>query len=112
MKTTMMSRILTALSLLLAPAMVLAATLRNPVPKAGMTLQDFIFLLLDILQLILLPVVVVCIVYAGFLMVTAGGDESQISKSKVWIWWALVGVAIILSAKVIATFIAGTVATF
>jgi hypothetical protein len=77
-----------------------------------MTLKDFIFLLLDIIQLVLFPVLVVCIIYAGFLMVTAGGDEAQVTKSKTWILWCFVGAVIIISAKVIAEFIAGTVATF
>jgi heme/copper-type cytochrome/quinol oxidase subunit 2 len=109
-----MSRKFITLLAFLAPALVFAQSqkLGNPVPKAGMTLQDFIFLLLDIIQLVLFPVVVVCIVYAGFLMVTAGGDEAQVSKSKVWIVWSIVGAAIIIGAKVIAGFIAGTVATF
>jgi hypothetical protein len=45
-------------------------------------------------------------------MVTAGGDEAQVTKSKTWILWCFVGAVIIISAKVIAEFIAGTVATF
>lgn len=109
-----MTRKFITLLAFLTPALVFAqgARLGNPVPKAGMTLQDFIFLLLDIIQLVLFPVLVVCIVYAGFLMVTAGGDEAQVTKSKMWIAWTLVGAVIIISAKVIAAFIAGTVATF
>jgi heme/copper-type cytochrome/quinol oxidase subunit 2 len=107
-------RVLAPLLTILTPVLVFAkaATLSNPVPGAGMTLKDFIFLLLDILQLVLFPVLVVCIIYAGFLMVTAGGDEAQVTKSKMWIMWTLVGAAIIISAKVIAEFIAGTVSIF
>jgi hypothetical protein len=45
-------------------------------------------------------------------MATAGGDEAQITKSKTWIAWTLVGAAIIISAKVIALFISGTIALF
>jgi heme/copper-type cytochrome/quinol oxidase subunit 2 len=113
MITLVKLRISTVFIAALSPIFAFAQmTLRNPVPGAGMTLKDFIFLLLDIIQLVLFPVLVVCIVYAGFLMVTAGGDEAQVTKSKTWILWCLVGAAIIISAKVIAEFIAGTVATF
>lgn len=114
MITIVQLRRIATLLTVLAPLSVFAAaaTLSNPVPGAGTTLKDFIFLLLDIFQLVLFPVLVVCIIYAGFLMVTAGGDESQVTKSKMWIIWALVGAAIIISAKVIAEFIAGTVSIF
>jgi heme/copper-type cytochrome/quinol oxidase subunit 2 len=86
--------------------------LSNPAPGAGATLEDFIYLLLNIFQLVATPVLVVCIIYAGFLLVTAGGDESQVTKGKLWIFWTLVGAAIVISAKVIASFIKGTVETF
>ncbi len=81
----------------------------NPVPGAGLTLADFIYLLLEIVQLVGVPVLVICIIYAGFLLVTAGGNEAQTTKAKTWIFWTLIGAAIILGAKVIAGFIGGTV---
>ena len=105
-------RTITALTLGLIPASLFATTLDNPAPGAGYTLQDFIYLLLDIVQLVGIPVLVVCIIYAGFLLMTAGGDESQVTKGKTVVLWTLVGAAIIIGAKVIAAFIAGTVATF
>lgn len=89
-----------------------ATTLSNPVPGGGATLEDFILLLLEILQMVLFPVLVLCIIYAGFLLVTAGGDEAQVTKSKTVIMWTLVGGAIIISAKVIQAFISSTVALF
>ena len=108
-----LSRIFPLTTLLCYPALLFAQTkLVNPAPGAGYTLQDFIYLLLTILQFVAAPVLVVCIIYAGFLMVTAGGDEAQVTKSKTWIFWTLVGAAIIISAKVIAAFISGTVDTF
>lgn len=107
-----MTKILTPLITAFAPLSVFATTLDNPVPGAGTTLEEFILLLLEIIQLVLFPVLVVCIIYAGFLMITAGGDEAQITKSKTWIMWTIVGAAIIISAKVIALFISGTIALF
>lgn len=86
--------------------------LSNPAPGAGNTLQDFIYLLIEIIQLIGFPILVCCIIYAGFLMVTASGNEQQVTKAKSWILWTLVGALIILGAKVIADFIYGTAILF
>ena len=86
--------------------------LENPVPGAGVTLQDFVLLLIDILTLVAVPALVLCIIYGGFLLVTAGGNETQISKAKQWVLWSLVGGAIILGAKVIAGIVFGTAEPF
>ncbi len=87
-------------------------TLNNPTPAGANTFQDYIYLLVQIAQLVGIPMLVMCIIYAGFLMVTAGGNEEQISKSKLWFLWTLVGAAIILGAKVLADLIKGTATAF
>lgn len=87
-------------------------TLNNPAPKAGMTLWDFIYLLIDIMQLIGVPMLAMAIIYAGYLMVTAGGNEEQISKAKMWFMWTAVGAAIVLGATVIAKIVKNTAAAF
>lgn len=87
-------------------------TLNNPTPKGGATFQDFIYLLIQIAQLVGIPILVLCLIYAGYLMVTAGGNEEQISKSKLWFIWTVVGAAIILGAKVLADLIKGTATAF
>lgn len=105
--------ILTAFVMTLAPLHLYAQIkLRNPTPGAGYTLKDFILLLIDIIQAVGIPVLVVAIVYVGYLFVTAGENEAQITKAKTAIVWTLVGVAIILGATVIANFISGTVDIF
>ncbi len=86
-----------------------AGKLCNPTPGGGATLSDFVYLLLEIVQSVGIPVLVLCIIYSGFLLVTAGGDEAQTTKAKGWIFWTLIGGAIILGATVIAGFIGGTV---
>lgn len=50
-------------------------------------------------------ILVVLIMYAGYLWMTAGGNEEQISKSKAMLKNAVVGLAIILSAYAIVWFI-------
>lgn len=69
----------------------------------------------SILDNIIIPVgavlAFVFIVYSGFLFVTAGGSEDKIKTAKMNLWYVVIGAAIILGAKVIATGIKGTVET-
>lgn len=50
-------------------------------------------------------VLVVLIMYAGFLWMTAGGNEEQITKAKAMLKNAVIGLVIILSAVAIVTFV-------
>lgn len=62
---------------------------------------------------ILLPiggvVAVLMIIYAGFLFVTARGNEAQITKAKDALLWAVIGAAILLGAWVISQAIKTTI---
>lgn len=107
-----MLRILT-ISLLLTPHISLAGwTLSNPTPKGGLTLQDFILMLLNIVQLVATPVLAVCLIWGGYLLVSASGNEEQITRGKLWVLWSIVGAAIILGAKVLADVLFNTAALF
>ncbi len=86
--------------------------LAQPAPGSGATLQDFIAVLIEIIQAIGIPVLVVCIIYAGYIIVTAGGNEEKVTKGKTWIFWTLIGAAIILSAQVIADLVYSTAGLF
>lgn len=50
-------------------------------------------------------IVVVIIVYAGFLWMTAGGNSEQVKKAKEWMINAIIGLAITLSAYAITDFV-------
>jgi small-conductance mechanosensitive channel len=89
-----------------------AATLSNPSPGGGATLQDFIALLIKIIQAVGIPALVVAIIYSGYILLTAGGNEVQITKGKVWIFWTLIGAAIVMGAQVIADAVFATAALF
>jgi len=54
-------------------------------------------------------VAVVMIIYAGFLYVTAGGNETQIKKAHDALLWAVIGAAILLGAYIISQAIQGTI---
>lgn len=72
-------------------------------------IPTFLQRLLEIVQLIAIPIVVFFIIYAGFLFVTARGDTGQLSQARGALLAAVIGTAIILGAWVIATAIKGTV---
>ena len=50
-------------------------------------------------------IVVVLVVYAGFLWMTAGGNSDQVGKAKDWMINAIIGLAITLSAYAITDFV-------
>lgn len=52
-------------------------------------------------------VCVVLVLYAGFLMMTAAGNEEKVEKGKGVLVYALIGLAIILSAYAISVFFIG-----
>ncbi|HEY9583043.1 MAG TPA: pilin [Candidatus Paceibacterota bacterium] len=64
---------------------------------------------LEVLIQIGIPVLVVFIVYAGFLFVTAQGNEKKIEDAKSALFWAVIGGAVLVGAKVIATVVKQTV---
>lgn len=107
-------RFIALLAALAVPAAFLSAQtkLTPPITRGGTTLEEFIDLLLTIIQSILLPIVVVCMIYGGYLLVTAGGNEADRSKAKSWIVWSIVGAAIIIGARAIAAVVKGTVSAF
>lgn len=52
-------------------------------------------------------VLVIIIIYGGFLYMTAGGDAEKAKKAKDWIVNAVIGLAIILMAYAITSFVIG-----
>jgi len=102
---------------LIVPFWALAAgcvsgTYCNPITYAGITtIPQFLLALVDLVFLIGVPIIVIFIIYSGFLFVTAGDNESQIAKAKFVFTWTLVGALILLGAKAIAAAIQATVLT-
>lgn len=83
------------------------AQIRNPLQFQ--TIQDFFSAIIRTIITISIPIIVLLVIYAGFLFVTAGGNESQLTKAKVTILWTLVGAMVILGAFVILNVVTGTV---
>jgi len=82
--------------------------LNNPVARI-MEPKNLIDLLVTIFQFLGGPVVVMGIVYAGYLLVSAQGDERKIEHGRKVLLWTIVGAGIILGATVLKDVIMGTV---
>ena len=85
--------------------------INNPIPSYG-TLPAFIQMLLTLFMFIMTPVLVLAVVYTGFLFVTAQGNEKSLGDAKKALVWTLAGAVIVLGAKVIAEMIRGTMSVF
>lgn len=88
----------------------IVAKLNNPLKATSIT--EFLKQVLDVILIFAVPVVVFFIIFAGFLFVTAQGNQEKLSKAKSALMWAIVGGVLVLGAKVILTVIEGTVKGF
>jgi len=50
-------------------------------------------------------IVLVIIIYGGFLWMTAGGNDERVGEAKKWIFGGIIGLVIILSSYAIAQFV-------
>jgi len=82
------------------------ASFPNPIGKAS--INAILTAILDFLTAIGAVLAVLFTVYAGFLFVTARGNEAQLSKAKTTLFWTLVGAVIVLGAFALATVIENT----
>jgi len=78
-----------------------------------LTVDSLMELLRIVLNNIILPigviVVALAIIWSGYLFVSAGGNEQQISKARTTFTWTMVGAAILLGAWAITQAIESTI---
>ena len=87
-------------------------TLPNPFGNnpANRTLSGFISRLLsEVVVPVGAVVVVIAIIYAGFLFVTAQGNEQKLEKAKKTFLFTVIGAAVLLGASVLADIIRVTI---
>ena len=102
---------LAATTLVLSPLLVQAAAAgkyENPI-KIADTIPCFLLMLVDFVLLVGVPILVMCIIYAGFMFVTGGDNEAKIGKARTALTWTLVGGLVLFGAKAIALAIEATV---
>ncbi|MEN9390373.1 MAG: hypothetical protein RLZZ283_473 [Candidatus Parcubacteria bacterium] len=95
------------LSLLILVPSVARAALNNPI--AYNDIYSFLTALLELATYIAFPVIILFIVYVGFLFVAAQGKPEAIQKAQKYFFWAIVGALIVLGAQALAYAIEATV---
>jgi len=86
--------------------------LENPLGSENDTIAKFLLKIIDVLLVFAIPIIILFIMYAGFLFVTARGNPSQIETARNALLWSVVGGVIILAAKLIIELIQGTISAF
>lgn len=84
--------------------------LKNPIPNVE-SLEEFIGVILRGVIKIGIPLVVIMIIYSGFLFVTALGNSEKLSKAKDALVWSMIGTAVLLGSWAISELIIDTVTT-
>ncbi len=84
--------------------------LTNPLKFDSLT--GFLMAIINVILILAVPIIVLFIIYAGFLFVTARGNETQLETAKSALLWSVVGGVIVLGAKIILTIVQGTVDAF
>lgn len=97
-----------------APAPAAADMYSNPITYSGSygtvdTVPKFLLAAVDLIFLIAVPIIVICIIYSGFLFVTAGGNETKAGKARTVITWTIIGAGVLLGAKAIELAIQNTI---
>lgn len=87
-----------------------ATTLTNPLHATS--ISELIANIIDVILVFATPLIVLMIMYAGFLFVTARGNEGQVESAKKALLWSVVGGVIVLGARIISTVIEGTITSF
>lgn len=77
-------------------------------PIGGMavySITDIVLLIIQFILDIVLVLAVLAVVIAGVYLITSGGDEGQKDKAKNIIFYAAIGIVVILLARVIVVFV-------
>lgn len=83
--------------------------IKNPLGDKFLDLSSFVYAMLDIVLMIGVPLIVLAIIYCGFLFVVAQGNSEAIGKAKKALLYTIIGAALLLGCFVLAKAIAGTV---
>ena len=83
--------------------------IQNPIGEKIDTIPKFIEEVINIVLVVGVPIVVLAIIYTGFLFVSAQGNPEKLIKAKKALLYTLIGAALLLGAFVIANAIQSTV---
>lgn len=83
--------------------------IENPLRSDIDTIPKFIEAVINIVLVVGVPIVVLAVIYTGFLFVSAQGKPEEIIKAKKALIYTLIGAALLLGAFVLANAIQSTV---
>jgi len=81
----------------------------NPLKPEIDSIPKFIKAIIEVVLIVAVPIVVLAVIYVGFLFVKAQGKPEEITKAKKALLYTLIGAALVLGAFVIADAIGKTV---
>lgn len=97
-------------SVLALPTLLRAQNYLISNPLSGVnSLEQVVLNVIKVVELLLIMATVIYLLYAGMMFVTARGEPGKITKARDALLWGMVGAALVLCARVIATTIQGTV---
>lgn len=102
-----MVRILTLVLVLALPSITFGAQLYNPINT--LDLSTFLANLLRLVAQIAFPIIVLFLVYVGFLFVSSQGNPEKIKEARNYFFWAVVGALLVLGAHALSLAIRETV---
>jgi len=76
------------------------------------SIQDLLVAILNIVMILMIPVIVFFIIYAGFLYVTARGNAERIKEATRALTYAIIGAILVVGAFAIAEIVRATVSSF
>ncbi len=80
-----------------------------PNPIMAKTLEGLIIQITNAMVLLMSPVIIIMLIYSGFLFVQGANDPKVLDKAKSTLKYTIIGAAIILGAKGLALVIQSTV---
>ncbi|MBI2628064.1 MAG: hypothetical protein HYW71_01345 [Candidatus Niyogibacteria bacterium] len=86
---------------------VFASALENPIKAESF--KALAEIIANVMIAIGIPVAAIFLIYAGFLFISARGNAEQITEAKTTFYWTILGVALLVGAKVIASALQTTI---
>lgn len=84
-------------------------SLVNPLDGSASDIPELIEIIIDAIVDLMLPIIFLMIIYAGYLFVIAQGDTAKLSQAKKTLLYAAIGAAVFLAADLLATVIVNTI---
>jgi len=96
--------IIISVFLIVLPVLAQTVVIPNPLEGDG-DIPSVIHAITGLLKVIVIPLGIIMIIIGGIQYMTSAGNEEKTNKAKKTILWAIIGIAIIISADFIAGFI-------